>query len=48
MNLVEHRLHGAELAMQILVWSSLSAAVTAVAGVIALMLLRPVLESRAA
>ena len=48
MNLVEHRLHGAELLMQILVWSSLSAAVTAVAGVIALMLLRPVLETRAA
>ena len=48
MNLVEHRLHGAELVMQILVWSALSAAVTAVAGVIALMLLRPVLETRAA
>jgi len=48
MNLVERRLHGAELVMQILVWSSLSAAVTAVAGVIALMLLRPVLETRAA
>ena len=46
MNLVERRIHGAELAMQILVWSSLSAAVTAVAGVLALMLLRPVLETR--
>ncbi len=46
MNLVDRRLHGAELAMQILVWSSLSAAVTAVAGVLALMLLRPVLETR--
>lgn len=46
MNLVERRLHGAELVMQILVWSSLSAAVTAVAGVLALMLLRPVLETR--
>ena len=46
MNLVERRTHGAELLMQILVWSSLSAAVTAVAGVIALMLLRPVLETR--
>jgi hypothetical protein len=48
MNLVERRMHGAELVMQILVWSSLSAAVTAVAGVLALMLLRPVLETRAA
>ncbi len=46
MNLVERRMHGAELLMQILVWSSLSAAVTAVAGVLALMLLRPVLETR--
>jgi len=46
MNLVERRTHGAELLMQILVWSSLSAAVTAVAGVVALMLLRPVLETR--
>ena len=46
MNLVERRIHGAELVMQILVWSSLSAAVTAVAGVLALMLLRPVLETR--
>ena len=46
MNLVERRSHGAELLMQILVWSSLSAAVTAVAGVVALMLLRPVLETR--
>jgi hypothetical protein len=34
--------------MQILVWSSLSAAVTAVFGVLALMLLRPVLETRSA
>jgi rod shape-determining protein MreD len=48
MNLVERRMHGAELLMQILVWSSLSAAVTAVAGVLALMLLRPVLETRSA
>jgi rod shape-determining protein MreD len=46
MSLVERRIHGAELLMQILVWSSLSAAVTAVAGVVALMLLRPVLETR--
>jgi rod shape-determining protein MreD len=46
MVLVERRTHGAELLMQILVWSSLSAAVTAVAGVLALMMLRPVLETR--
>ena len=32
----------------IIVWSSLSAFVTAVAGVLALMALRPVLETRAA
>jgi rod shape-determining protein MreD len=47
MALAEHRMSGAELLMQILVWSSLSAAVTAVAGVLALMILRPVLETRA-
>jgi rod shape-determining protein MreD len=46
MNLMERRMHGAELVMQLLVWSSLSAAVTAVAGVLALMMLRPVLETR--
>jgi predicted ABC-type sugar transport system permease subunit len=48
MNVVERRMEGAELLMQILVWSSLSAFVTAVAGVLALMALRPVLETRAA
>jgi len=48
MNVVERRMQGAELLMQILVWSSLSAFVTAVAGVLALMALRPVLETRAA
>lgn len=46
MHVAERRMHGAELLMQILVWSSLSAAVTAVAGVLALMALRPVLETR--
>ena len=44
--LVAHRAHGAELAMQLFVWSPLSAAVTAVAGVIALSLLRPLMEAR--
>jgi len=48
MNVVERRMQGAELLMQVLVWSSLSAFVTAVAGVLALMALRPVLETRAA
>ena len=48
MNVMERRMQGAELLMQILVWSSLSAFVTAVAGVLALMALRPVLETRAA
>lgn len=43
-----HRAGGAELAMQIFVWSPLSAAVTAVAGVIALSLLRPLMEVRTA
>jgi rod shape-determining protein MreD len=42
------RAHGAELAMQIFVWSPLSAAVTAVAGVIALSLLKPLMEVRTA
>jgi rod shape-determining protein MreD len=40
------RTGGAELAMQIFVWSPLSAAVTAVAGVIALSLLKPLMEAR--
>jgi rod shape-determining protein MreD len=39
---------GAELAMQIFVWSPLSAAVTAAAGVIALSLLKPLMEARTA
>src|SRR5215207_7983830 len=46
--LVGHRAHAAELAMQLFVWSPLSAAVTAVAGVIALSLLKPLMEVRAA
>ncbi|MEP6492988.1 MAG: rod shape-determining protein MreD [bacterium] len=44
--LVSHRSHGAELAMQMFVWSPLSAAVTAVAGVLALSVLKPLLELR--
>jgi rod shape-determining protein MreD len=46
--LVAHRAQGAELAMQIFVWSPLSAAVTAAAGVIALSLLKPLMEARTA
>jgi rod shape-determining protein MreD len=45
---VGHRSHGAELAMQLFVWSPLAAAVTAVAGVIALSLLKPLMEVRTA
>ena len=45
---VSHRAHGAEIAMQVFVWSPLSAAVTAVAGVIALSLLKPLMEVRTA
>lgn len=46
--LMERRMHGMELVMQIVVWSPLSAAVTAVAGVIAVSMLRPILEVRTA
>jgi rod shape-determining protein MreD len=46
--LVERRMHGTEMLMQIVVWSPLAAAVTALAGVIAVAVLRPILEVRAA
>jgi rod shape-determining protein MreD len=46
--IAERHLGGAELAMQIFVWSPLSAAVTAVAGVVALSLLKPLMEARTA
>ena len=45
---VGHQAHGAEIAMQVFVWSPLSAAVTAVAGVIALSLFKPLMEVRTA
>ena len=48
MNIAGRRLHGVELVMELLVWGALRAAITAIAGVLALMLLRPVLETRAA
>jgi rod shape-determining protein MreD len=46
--LMERRMHGIEMLMQIIVWSPLAAAVTAVAGVIAITVLRPILEVRTA
>src|SRR6185312_4334601 len=46
--LVSQRASGAELAMQLFVWSPLSAAVTAVAGVVVLSLLKPLMEVRTA
>ncbi|MGH7620046.1 MAG: rod shape-determining protein MreD [Gemmatimonadaceae bacterium] len=46
--IVGHRVHGAEIAMQIFVWSPLSAAVTAVAGVITLSLMKPLMDVRTA
>jgi rod shape-determining protein MreD len=46
--IVGRNVHGAEIAMQLFVWSPLSAAVTAVAGVIALSLLKPLMEVRTA
>ena len=44
--LMERRMHGVEMLMQIIVWSPLAAAVTAVAGAIAITMLRPILEVR--
>jgi cell shape-determining protein MreD len=44
----ERRMHGVELATQMLLWSPLSAAATAIAGVVLLLMLRPVLEPQAA
>ena len=44
----DHRLAGGDLAMQILVWSPLSAAVTALAGALVLTMLRPLTEPRPA
>lgn len=42
--IVEHRLLGIELVQQLLLWSPLSAAATAVAGVLLLFVMRPLLE----
>jgi rod shape-determining protein MreD len=43
--IVQRQVHGAELVMQALVWSPLAAAATALAGVVLLVLLRPLLET---
>lgn len=40
----EHRLGGVELVQQLFMWSPLSAAATALAGVVVLLLMRPLLE----
>lgn len=42
--IAEHRLLGVELVQQLVLWSPLSAAATALAGVIVLLLMRPLLE----
>lgn len=44
--LAAHRVVGNELLMQILVWSPLAAAITAVAGAVVLTMLRPIMEMR--
>jgi rod shape-determining protein MreD len=41
--IAEHRLFGVELVQQLVLWSPLSAAATAIAGVLVLVLMRPVL-----
>lgn len=46
--LMERRMHGTELLMFMVVWSPLAAAVTALAGVVAVTVLRPILEVRTA
>ncbi len=43
---IDRRLGGSDLLMQALLWSPLAAAITAIAGVVLLLLLRPVLEVR--
>ncbi|HEU4564263.1 MAG TPA: rod shape-determining protein MreD [Gemmatimonadaceae bacterium] len=43
--LMERRYAGGELLMQVLVWSSLSAAVTAFMGLLTLLILRPILRT---
>jgi rod shape-determining protein MreD len=42
--IIEHKLAGIELVQQLLLWSPLSAAATAIAGVVLLFVMRPLLE----
>jgi rod shape-determining protein MreD len=42
--IIEHKLVGIELVQQLLLWSPLSAAATAIAGVVLLLVMRPLLE----
>lgn len=44
---VGRRLHGSELVMQLLLWSPLAAALTALVGVLLIVLARPLTEARA-
>ena len=46
--LAERRLHGVEFVSQVLLWSPLSAVVTALAGLVLLVVLRPLLDEPAA
>ena len=46
--IVEQRVHGVELVQQLLLWSPLSAAATAAAGVLLLFIMRPLLEPASA
>lgn len=44
--LVERRLHGLELVLQLFIWSPITAMVTALAGIVVLILMRPMLETQ--
>ena len=44
----ERRVHGVELLQQVLLWSVLSAAITALSGIVMLIILRPLLEGEPA
>ena len=45
--MAERRVQGTALAMELLVWSPLAAAVTALAGVVLLLVMRPLLAETA-
>lgn len=46
--IVERRLRGLELVFQLFIWSPVTAMVTALAGIVVLILMRPMLETQAA